>query len=118
MSFIIRLLGNSIALYLANLTVASFVFNGAIKEYLVAGLFLTALHTLVRPLMKTLLSPLIWITLGLFTLVINGAILWVVAYSLDFMLIDGFVALLWATIIVSLIGIISKIVSKVTSKPK
>ncbi len=112
MSFIIRLLGNSIALYLANLTIGGFIFNGSIKEYLIAGLFLTALHAVIRPVLKTILSPLIWITLGLFTLVINGAILWVVDYFLNFMLIDGFVTLLWVTMIVSLIGVISKIISK------
>lgn len=112
MSFILRLLGNSIALYLANLTVGSFVFNGSIREYLIAGIFLTALHFVVRPILKTFLSPLIWITLGLFTLVINGAILWIVDYFLDFMLIESFVALLWVTIIVSVMGVITKIISK------
>ena len=112
MGFILRLLGNSIALYLANLTVGGFVFNGSVKEYLIAGIFLTTLHFVVRPILKTVLSPLIWITLGLFTLVINGAILWIVDYLLDFMLIENFVALLWVTIMVSLIGMISKIISK------
>jgi len=112
MSFIIRLLGNSLALYLANSIIGGFIFNGSVKEYLIAGLFLTALHAVIRPMLKTVLSPLIWVTLGLFTLVINGAILWVVDYFLDFMLIDGFVTLLWVTVIVSVVGVISKIISK------
>jgi putative membrane protein len=112
MSFILRLLGNSIALYLANLTVGGFVFNGSIREYIIASLFLTVLHFVVRPILKTILSPLVWITLGLFTLVINGAILWIVDYFLDFMLIENFVALLWVTVLVSVIGVISKIISK------
>ena len=112
MSFILRLLGNSIALYLANLTVGGFVFNGSLKESLIAGILLTTLHYIVRPILRTVLSPLVWITLGLFTLVINGAILWIVAYFLDFMMFESFFALLWVTIIVSLIGMVSKIISK------
>ncbi len=112
MGFILRLLGNSIALYLANLTIGGFVFNGSLKEYLIAGILLTTLHYIVRPILRTVLSPLVWITLGLFTLVINGAILWVVAYFLDFMMFENFFALLWVTIIVSLIGMVSKIISK------
>lgn len=112
MGFILRLLGNSIALYLANLTVGGFVFNGSLKEYLIAGILLTTLHYIVRPILRTVLSPLVWITLGLFTLVINGAILWIVAYFLDFMMFENFFALLWVTIIVSLVGMVSKIISK------
>jgi len=112
MGFILRLLGNSIALYLANLTIGGFVFNGSLKEYLIAGILLTTLHYIVRPILRTVLSPLVWITLGLFTLVINGAILWIVAYFLDFMMFENFFALLWVTIIVSLVGMVSKIISK------
>lgn len=112
MGFILRLLGNSIALYLANLTVGGFVFNGSLKGYLIAGILLTTLHYIVRPILRTVLSPLVWITLGLFTLVINGAILWIVAYFLDFMMFENFFALLWVTIIVSLVGMVSKIISK------
>lgn len=112
MSFIIKLFGNSIALYLANLTVGGFVFSGNIKEYLLAGAILTILHVIVRPIVKILLSPLIWLTLGLLTLVINGAMLWAVDYFLDFMYIESLVALLWATIIVSLVGLAAKIISK------
>jgi putative membrane protein len=112
MGFILRLLGNSIALYLANLTVGGFVFNGSLKGYLIAGILLTTLHYIVRPILRTVLSPLVWITLGLFTLVIKGAILWIVAYFLDFMMFENFFALLWVTIIVSLVGMVSKIISK------
>jgi putative membrane protein len=112
MGFILRLLGNSIALYLANLTIGGFVFNGSLKEYLIAGILLTTLHYIVRPILRTVLSPLVWITLGLFTLVINGAILWIVAYFLDFMMFENFFALLWVTIMVSLVGMVSKIISK------
>lgn len=112
MSFILRFLGNSFALYLANLTIAGFIFHGDIKEYLVAGAFLTLLNFALRPILKIIMGPLIWLTLGLFTIVINGAIVWVVDYFLDFMVIQDLVALFWTTIIISLIGIVSKIISK------
>ncbi len=40
------------------------------------GLILGLLNALVRPLLKLLTCPLIFLTLGLFTLVINTAIFW------------------------------------------
>ena len=112
MNFILRFLGNSTALYLANQTIEGFVFRGDYKDYLVAGALLTLLNLALKPILKILVGPLIWLTLGLFTLVINGAIIWVVDYFLDFMAIQDYMALIWTTVIVSLIGIIIRIISK------
>lgn len=112
MNFILRFLGNSVALYLANRTIEGFVFRGDFKEYLVAGALLTLLNLGLRPILKILMGPLIWLTLGLFTLVINGAIVWVVDYFVDFMIIENFTALIWTTILVTLIGIVTRIISK------
>jgi len=112
MNFILRFLGNSIALYLANQTVEGFVFRGDLKEYLVAGALLTILNIGLKPVLKIIMGPLIWLTLGLFTLVINGAIVWVVDYFVDFIVIQDFVALIWTTVIITLIGIVTRIISK------
>ena len=49
--------------------------------------------------------PLIIITLGLFTLVINGLILWTVDYIFDFITIRDVTALLYSVIIISIVNI-------------
>lgn len=111
--FTIRILGNSMALYTANLLVAGFVVNGKIKEYLIAGILLGFLNLLVRPLLKLVAMPLIILSLGLFTLIINGLILWTVDYIFDFITIENLMALLWAVIIIGIINLLISAVAKI-----
>ena len=82
--FAIRILGNSLAFYIANLLVPGFVVNGGLKEYLIAGILLGFFNMLVRPLLKLISMPLIILSLGLFTLVINGLILWLFGFFFFF----------------------------------
>jgi putative membrane protein len=49
--------------------------EGGIKLYFVAGIVLWLLNTFVRPILKIFGFPFIILTLGLFSLVINGVIL-------------------------------------------
>lgn len=112
-SFIIRILGNGLALYIANLLVPGFVVTGGIKEYLIAGILLGFLNLLVRPILKLVSMPLIIITLGLFTIVINGLILWIVDYIFDFVTIESLMALLWAVIIIGIINLLISAVAKI-----
>ncbi len=111
--FIIRILGNGLALYIANLLVPGFVVTGGIKEYLIAGILLGFLNLLVRPILKLVSMPLIIITLGLFIIVINGLILWIVDYIFDFVTIESLMALLWAVIIIGIINLLISAVAKV-----
>ncbi len=104
-SFIIRILGNSLALYVANLLVPGFIVSGGWKEYLLAGMVLGALNLIVKPVLKAISMPLIILTLGLFTLVINGLLLWTVDYIFDFVSINSLATLLYAAVIVSIVNI-------------
>jgi len=104
-SFLVRILGNSLALYVAYYFVPGFVISGGWKEYLMAGAFLGLLNLVVRPVLKTISMPLIIITLGLFTLVINGLLLWTVDYIFDFVSIRDVTALLYAVVIISIVNL-------------
>ena len=100
--FIIRILGNSLALYAAYYFVPGFVINGGWKEYLLAGAFLGLLNLTVKPVLKIISMPIIILTLGLFALVINGLLLWTVDYAFDFMAIRDTAALLYAVVVISI----------------
>lgn len=104
--FLLRILGNSLALYAAFWIVPGFIFDGGIKEYLLAGVVLGLINTIIKPVLKLISLPLIILTLGLFTIVINTLILWVVDYIFDFVAFDNILALVWATIVVSFINLI------------
>lgn len=110
-SFLIRIIGNSLALYMAYWLVDGFGFSGGIKEFAIAGIILGLLNLLVKPVLKLIAMPVIILTLGLFTLVINALLLWTVDYIFDFMTISDLYALAWATIVV---GVVNMIVSGVT----
>lgn len=104
-SFIIRTLGNSLALYAAYYFVPGFVVNGSWKEYLLASALLGLLNLIIKPVLKAISMPLIILTLGLFTLVINGLLLWTVDYIFDFMAIRDVTALLYAVVIISIVNL-------------
>ena len=100
--FLVRILGNSVAIYAAYFFVPGFVITGGIKEYLLAGVLLGLLNKIVKPPIKLLTMPLIILTLGLFLVVINALMLWLVDYAFDFVTVEIITALVWATIIVAI----------------
>ena len=86
--FIIRWVINVIALYVAVWLLDGRInYEGAWTGILWLALIIGLLNALVRPLLKFLTCPLIILTLGLFTLVINAFMFWlasVVGQSFDF----------------------------------
>jgi putative membrane protein len=105
-SFIFRILQNTIALFVATL-VPGFHIQGGIKEYLLAGALLAILNWLVKPILKFVSFPIILLTFGLFTLVINAIILRIVDRWFAFMTIDSLTALFLATIVISIVNMLS-----------
>ena len=114
LGFLIRILGNSVAIYAAFLFVPGFMIKGGIKEFLLAGVLLGLLNKIVKPPIKLLTMPLIILTLGLFLVVINALMLWLVDYAFEFVSIENITALVWATVVVAIangiIGAFSKII--------
>ena len=80
---------NGLALVLTAHLVPGITYTGGIPELLVAGFVLGLINTIVKPLLKLLTLPLIVFTLGLFYLVLNGALLWLAGELLDGLTIEG-----------------------------
>ncbi|NUQ84552.1 MAG: phage holin family protein [Anaerolineales bacterium] len=74
--FILRLLINAIALYLAVLIVPGIDLRSGMVSLIWLALIFGVINALFRPLLKFLTCPLIILTLGLFTLVINTFLFW------------------------------------------
>jgi putative membrane protein len=104
--FLIKVLVSALAIWAADYALASFSVAGGISGYLVAGLVLGTLNTFIRPILKLLALPLILISLGTFTIVINALILWFVPRITDGVSISGLWTLLWATLIVSVVNML------------
>lgn len=102
--FLVRILGNSVAMYAAYYFVPGFVIRGGVKEFVLAGVLLGLLNKIVKPPIKLLTMPLIILTLGLFLVVINALMLWLVDYAFEFVTIENITALVWATIITAFVN--------------
>lgn len=99
--FLIRMLVTALGLALAaHLVPGIEIADGG--TLLAAALLLGIVNAVVRPLVVILTLPLTLITLGVFLLVINAAMLELVAWLLDGFRISGFWAALAGFLIVSL----------------
>jgi len=107
---IVQIFANSVAILAADRLVPGFVFRGDWQDLLFAGTVLGIINSLVRPLVKLLAFPVIILTLGLFTIIINIAMLFLASSFIPGMIVSGFWAGFWGVIIISIVnGIITRI---------
>ena len=74
--FIFSIFSNFLALLLAGNLIPEFVISENYVNLLIAAVVFSLINTYLRPLVKMVLSPLVFLTLGLFTLVINAGMLY------------------------------------------
>ena len=101
--FILRLLIVALGLWLASELVPGIEVKG-VGTLLGAALLLGIVNAVVRPVLIILTLPVTVFTLGLFLLVINAAMLGLVAWMFDGFTISGFWAALFGSIVVSVTG--------------
>lgn len=101
--FILRVLIAAAGLWLAARIVPGVVADGW-KTLLIAGFLLGIVNAIVRPVVTVLTFPLTLVTLGLFLLVVNAAMIGLVAWFLDGLAVHG----LWAGVQAAVVtGIVS-----------
>ena len=71
---------------------------------LIAALVLGLINAILRPLLILLTLPITVLTLGLFTLIINGLLFWFVTTLVKGFSVDGFVPAFWGALIMSLVS--------------
>jgi len=84
-----RVVLNGLGLVLTAHLVPGIHYGGDVASLIVAGVVLGLLNLIVKPILKVLTIPLIFLTLGLFYLVLNGVILWLAGELLSDLTIDG-----------------------------
>ena len=120
--FIIRWAINAVALYLAVLIVPGINYNGEWTGILWLALIFGLLNALLRPLLKFLTCPLILLTLGLFTFLINAGMLMLtsnIGQSLGIgFTVDGFWQALLGSLVISFVSIIMTLILRDELKGK
>jgi putative membrane protein len=114
MYLIIRWLLNTISLIL----VANILPGIQISSYwtaLVAVAVLSIINSIIRPILIILTLPINILTLGLFTLIINGLMFWLASHLVIGFTLASFATAFWAALLFS---IISWIINSVFYHPK
>lgn len=106
--FIVRLLINAAALWVATRLVPGVTYQGGWVAFFGVALVFGVVNTFIGTAAKILTFPLVILTIGLFILVINGLMLWLtssVAGALGFGFhVSGFWPAFWGALVVTIVS--------------
>lgn len=102
LKLVLHLVSAILGLFLATKFVQGVDFYGNYLMLIVVGAILGLANFFIKPILKAISLPIRIITLGLFSLVINLALVWLVADVLfpDILEISGLMPLFWTTAII------------------
>lgn len=103
--FIFQIFSNGVAILVTNYAVPGF-FSGGIRELAIAALILSVINAFLKPVLKLLSGPLILLTFGLFTIVINAASIYILDIVSQAITIQGLKELIIATLIISFVNFV------------
>ncbi|HLV04078.1 phage holin family protein [uncultured Georgenia sp.] len=122
MRFLVRLVVNSVAIWLTSLFLSGISLPEAegweqVLVVGVVGLVFTLVNLVVKPVVSLFALPLTILTLGLFSLVINALMLlltsWLTSFTEWHLVVDGF---WWALLAALIISVISWVLNAVLSR--
>jgi len=102
-NFVIRLLVNALALWVAAELVSGIRLSDDFGDILLVALVFGIVNALLKPVLILLSLPFLLVTLGLFALVVNGALLMVTAALTERLAVSGFGAAVLGSIVISLV---------------
>lgn len=110
--FLLHIIANALAILASRQLVLGVTFQYEFLSLIKIALMLALVNAFLKPIIKLITSPLILLTLGLFTLIINLFLIWLVDYFALELSISGFAAYFWTMIIVSAFNFIVSAVHK------
>jgi putative membrane protein len=114
--FILRWIINAVALFLAVYLVPGVNLQGGVVSIIWLALIFGLVNAFLRPLLKLLTCPLIFLTLGLFTLLINTFLFWLTSlvgqqFGIGFT-INGFWPAFFGGLVVTVVSVILSLILK------
>ena len=104
MPFFIRMGANAVAILLISYLLPQIVTVDGVVAALAAAFVLGLVNAVVRPLFVLLTLPITVVTLGAFLLVINGLLLGLVSYIVPGFHVNGFLAAVVGSVLLSVIS--------------
>jgi putative membrane protein len=105
-NLILQAASGILGIWLADQLVEGVIFTGSLPTLVLAGFLLGLVNSFLKPVLKIITAPIRIITLGLFGLVINMAMVWLIDLLFPELIIYGIVPLFWTTLIVWGTGLI------------
>jgi len=87
---------------LLNYLFNDFYFQGTLEQLIILGFILSILNLLIKPILRLLFLPLVWVTLGIFIFVINIILLKTASFLMPVLVIQSPITWLAASIIISI----------------
>lgn len=97
---IFQMIAGVASFWLAIKYVPGVEFTGEMKYLIAAGCILGAINYFLKPMLRALTLPLRIITFGIFSWIINMAIVWAVDILFPELIIPGLIPLFWTTLLV------------------
>lgn len=107
---------NLIAIIAAARFVPGFGMNSNIESLLILTGIFTFINLLIKPILKLVFSPFIFLSLGLFSLVINAIILKLLDIWSVSVTISGIQALIYSTLLMTAVNLLLTFIAKSSFK--
>ena len=104
MPFIVRLIINMVAVLIISYLFPKMIRVDGFLAALVAAFLLGIVNSIIKPILVLLTLPITVLTLGLFLLVINGLMLWLVSALVKGFYVNGFWGAVLGSILISLVS--------------
>jgi putative membrane protein len=104
MFFLLRLLIHMAAILIIAYLLPNVIRVDGLLAALIAAFLLGIVNAIIRPILVILTLPLTLLTLGIFLLVINGVMLWLVAALVRGFYVNGFWGAFFGSILISIVN--------------
>ena len=102
-NLILRVVVNGLALWAAATFVDGITLTDDLGQIALVALVFGLANAILKPILKMLAFPFMIVTLGLFALVVNGAMLMITARLMSGFSVDGWIPAIIGSVIVSLV---------------
>jgi len=118
MSFLVHVIllvaANAFGIWLAQKVIPGITFSGDMVHLLLVGALMGVINALAKPILKLLTLPLILLTLGLFSIIINMFLLFVVDILTPELTIDTITGLFLGTLLLLVVNMgVSPFIKKI-----
>ncbi len=110
--FIASIITNSVGIFAVAYFVPGITFTGDLVDIVITGLVLAVANSVIKPILKFVSGPLIVLTLGLFMIIVNIVILWLVAWFMPELTITGLWAYVWGVVILAILNALTHTFTK------